>query len=241
MGDRRSHPGVLDVVGARLVIDGIAVAARQAGAGRASSSAGRLAICLPGNPLAAMLAALVLLGPMVEGMLGRPLTRAAADPSRCGHPQSATGVAARAVRHRPRRVARSRPAGRTPGWCGASRWRTRSPSCRPAGHRRRTGCRLVASPGAALTLRRTERTPHDHARRLARGARRGTRLRHLARPDPRGPRPRTGCCARHPATGGAPLGVRRRLCRRVSPRRTARAGRDRRARGACSRPAWPDD
>jgi molybdopterin molybdotransferase len=30
-------------------------------------------ICLPGNPLAAMLAALVLLAPTVEGMLGRPL------------------------------------------------------------------------------------------------------------------------------------------------------------------------
>ncbi|NEN04590.1 NTP transferase domain-containing protein [Diaminobutyricibacter tongyongensis] len=66
--------GVLESMGVRVVIDGIAMRPGRP-ALVAVLQRGTVAICLPGNPLAAMLAALVLLGPMVEGMLGRPLTR----------------------------------------------------------------------------------------------------------------------------------------------------------------------
>jgi molybdopterin molybdotransferase len=63
---------VLAGLGARPMIDGIASRPGRP-ALVAHLDTGTVAICLPGNPLAAVLAALVLLRPMVEGMLGRAL------------------------------------------------------------------------------------------------------------------------------------------------------------------------
>ncbi len=77
MGTADHTRAVLDAMGARLVIDGISTRPGRP-ALVAVLERGTLVICLPGNPLAAMLAALVLLQPMVEGMLGRPASGLAA-------------------------------------------------------------------------------------------------------------------------------------------------------------------
>ena len=73
MGDADHTRTVLDTMAARLIIDGI-----SSRPGRPALVAvlerGTVVVCLPGNPLAAVMATLVLLCPMVEGMLGRRLT-----------------------------------------------------------------------------------------------------------------------------------------------------------------------
>ncbi|WP_345762053.1 NTP transferase domain-containing protein [Diaminobutyricibacter sp. McL0608] len=72
LGDADHTRAVLNGLGARLLIDGI-LSRPGRPALVAHLESGSLVICLPGNPLAAMLASLVLLCPMLDGMLGRPL------------------------------------------------------------------------------------------------------------------------------------------------------------------------
>jgi molybdopterin molybdotransferase len=83
IGNADHTRAVLETMGARLLIDGIAMRPGRP-ALVAQLERGTVVVCLPGNPLAAMLAALVLLTPMVDGMLGRrlaalPLVRLGAD------------------------------------------------------------------------------------------------------------------------------------------------------------------
>ena len=72
IGNADHTRSVLEAMGARVLIGGIAMRPGRP-ALVAVLERGSVVICLPGNPLAAVLAALVLLGPMVEGMLGRRL------------------------------------------------------------------------------------------------------------------------------------------------------------------------
>lgn len=72
IGNADHTRAVLEAMGARLLVDGIAMRPGRP-ALVAQLARGTVVICLPGNPLAAMLAALVLLTPMVDGMLGRRL------------------------------------------------------------------------------------------------------------------------------------------------------------------------
>ncbi len=70
MGAADHTRAVLGVMGARLIVDGIA--SRPGRPALVAELDRCVVICLPGNPLAAIVAALVLVIPMVEGMLGRP-------------------------------------------------------------------------------------------------------------------------------------------------------------------------
>ncbi len=72
IGDADHTRAVLDMMGAHLVIDGISMRPGRP-ALVAVCDSGTVVICLPGNPLAGLLAAEVLLGPLVRGMLGRSL------------------------------------------------------------------------------------------------------------------------------------------------------------------------
>ncbi len=73
VGNADHTRAVLEGLDASLLIDGIAMRPGRPALVAALDS-GTVVICLPGNPLAAVLAALVLLCPMVDGMLGRPFS-----------------------------------------------------------------------------------------------------------------------------------------------------------------------
>ena len=91
LGDADHTRAVLNGLGARVLIDGI-LSRPGRPALVAHLESGGLVICLPGNPLAAMLASLVLLCPMVEGMLGRPLSPLPQVPLGSGIPNPRPGA-----------------------------------------------------------------------------------------------------------------------------------------------------
>ncbi|MBC7725447.1 MAG: molybdopterin molybdotransferase MoeA [Burkholderiaceae bacterium] len=64
----------LETLGATLVLDGVAMRPGHP-VMLATLPDGRPVLCLPGNPLAAMLALLSIGGPLVDGLLGRPVAR----------------------------------------------------------------------------------------------------------------------------------------------------------------------
>lgn len=82
--------GVLAGLGARLVVDGVAC---RPGSPQALADLrdGRWLVGVPGNPYAALVALLTLLGPLLAGLTGRPLPVLPAVPLR-GDPRPAAGL-----------------------------------------------------------------------------------------------------------------------------------------------------
>ena len=119
-------------LGARVVVDG--VDCRPGHPQRlAELPDGRWVVALPGNPYAALVAALTLLGPLLAGLTGRPLPELPlAEPQRvrrCGRADPRAAGAPAPGRHG--RAARPGPAGQPVG--GRARGRLRGGAVRLAG------------------------------------------------------------------------------------------------------------
>ncbi len=180
--------GVLGRLGAAVLVDGVAVRPGHPQA-LARLPGGRLVVGLPGNPFAALAAALTLLTPVLRALNGRPEPEGElstlAGPVR-GHPRDTRLVpvwrsarGAIPVGHdQPRIPARSgdgrRPGGRSPGLGGrAGRAAdppglvTSSKSCNPPeryGHPRSPGVTIILIRYAVWRRRNSERSDRTSLR-----------------------------------------------------------------------------